>query len=522
MSAPGLAPVAGWDVALLDGAVWTLEAVTERLPRWRARTEAVARALEAAECWSGDAGRAAAGALGEVSAVVTAVTTALGASLDRLQDTAREARTAQDLAERALAEAAAHGVTLDEAGGVVLPTPAAPPSGATPEALAGHYDAIAEQAAAAERVAGLAADALRAAARAATCAADSAAPLGGIGGAGGVVPPDHAGLAAAVAADGVWTPSCLPVRGTSPEAVAAWWAGLSTRARELVTSVDPRLVGNLDGLPAWARDRANRMVLERALADPSGDTEETARAVAAELARAEAAGRPVQLWGLDLDDHLAAVVHGDLDTADDVGVYVPGVGNDVDDLGGLGADARAVADATRAAAPAASVATVAWLGYRPPGNVAFPTAWGEGRAATGGRALAGDLAGLAAARAADPVRGGEPPRVTVVAHSYGTVVVDRAAEEPGRLAADAVVLLGSPGMDGPASDLEVAEVHEASPSLDLVTWPLDVHGANTGDDDFGATPLPADWDTWHTWYLDPGRPTLAGIAEVVAGVQEGD
>ena len=45
MSAPGLTAVAAWDVALLDGAVYTLEAVTERLPPWRARVEAVARTL---------------------------------------------------------------------------------------------------------------------------------------------------------------------------------------------------------------------------------------------------------------------------------------------------------------------------------------------------------------------------------------------------------------------------------------------------------------------------------------------
>ncbi|PWW21599.1 hypothetical protein JD79_00734 [Geodermatophilus normandii] len=188
MSAPGLTAVAAWDVALLHGAVSRLGVVTERLPPWRGRMEAVARALQDAECWSGDAGQAAALALGEVSGVVTAVTGALATSLDRLEDTVREARTAQDLAGQALAEAAALGVTVDEAGGVVVPAAAAPAPGATPEALADHHAAIAERAAAAERVAGTAADALRAAARAAASAADSATPLGSVGVVAGVAP----------------------------------------------------------------------------------------------------------------------------------------------------------------------------------------------------------------------------------------------------------------------------------------------------------------------------------------------
>jgi hypothetical protein len=508
VSAPALVTVAGWDTPLLDGAVYTLEAVTERLPPWRARVEAVARSLAAAECWSGPAATVAAAALDGVSAVVTAVGGALDGSLDRLRDTAREARTAQELAAQALAEAAAAELVLGGSGALLGPP--VPPAGASPDALAG-------QAVAAERIAGIAADALRAAARAGSHAADSAGPLAAVGGAGATVPADFTGLAAVVAGDEVWVRSCLPVAGTSPESVAAWWASLSTPARDLVTMVEPRLVGSLDGLPAWARDRANRLLLERALSTPSHEGYETARAAADEIASEEAAGRTVQLWTFDADDHLVALAYGDLDTADDVAVLVPGVGNGVEDLDEMGDDAQAVADAALDAAPAATVATVAWLGYRPPASVVSPAAWVEGRAATGGAALAGDLAGLRAARAVDPVPGGALPRVTVVAHSYGTVVVDRAAEEPGDLAADALVLLGSPGMDNTAVELEAGEVHEASAPADPITWLLDVHGTETADEDLGMTPLPADWHTMHWGYLDPGSPTLAAVGEVVAG-----
>ncbi len=522
MSAPGLAAVAAWDTPLLDGAVHTLEAVAERLPSWRARADAVARSLTDAQCWSGPAASVAATALGDVSAVVTEVTAALGTSLDRLWDVSREARAAQELAGQALAAAAASGVTLDESGGVLVPAPPPPPVDASAAQLRAYYAELEEGAAAAERVAGLAADAAGAAARAAAAAAASADPLSGLGGLGDDRPPDFAGLAAVVLRDGYVTPSCLPVAGTEPAAVAAWWAELSGPAQEFLVRSRPGLVGSLDGLPAWARDRANRVLLDRALADPTSGGFAAAQAADAEIAAEEAAGRTVRLWSFDADDHLVALAYGDLDRAEDVAVLVPGVGNGVDDLDDLGDDAQAVAGAARAAAPGAAVAAIAWLGYRPPPHVLHPAALGEDRAAAGGRALSGDLAGLRAARAADPLAGRTPLRTTVVAHSYGTVVVDRAAEDPGDLDADAVVLLGSPGMDGPASDLEVDEVFEASSFGDPITHALGVHGGRTDDWDFGATPLPTDWTTMHWEYLDEDRPTLPAVGEVVAGTREAE
>jgi hypothetical protein len=520
VSAPGLAAVAAWDTPLLDGAVYTLEAVAERLPPWRARMDAVARSLADAECWSGPAASVAATALGEVSAVVTAVTGALDTSLGRLRETAREARTAQELAEQAVAAAAASGTALDGSGGVVPPVAAPPPPGATAGQLEDHYAGLAQRAAEAERVAVVAADAMAAAARAAAAAAESADPLAGLGARAGARPPDFAGLATVVLRDGVVTPSCLPVAGTQPASVAAWWAALSGAEQEFLVRSEPRLVGSLDGLPGWARDRANRVLLDRALADPHHSGYATARAVEDEIEAEEAAGRTVQLWTFDADDSLVALAYGDLDTAEDVAVLVPGVGNGVDDLDDMGDDAQAVADAARAAAPGAAVAAIAWLGYRPPGSVAHPAAMREGRAATGGRALAGDLAGLRAARAADPLTAATALRTTVVAHSYGTVVVDLAAEEPGVLDADALVLLGSPGMDGPASDLEVDEVFESSSPSDLITHALGVHGGRTDDWDFGATSLPTEWTTGHTQYLDADRPTIGAVGEVVVGARE--
>ncbi len=268
MSAPGLTAVAAWDPPLLDGAVYTLEAVAERLPSWRARMDAVARSLADAECWSGPAASVAATALGEVSAVVTAVTGALGSSLDRLWDTSREVRTAQELAEQALAAAAAAGLTFDRSGGVVAPPPPPAPADPTPAQLEDHYSELAARAAATERVAALAADAMRAAARAAAAAAESADPLAALGGTAGVRPAGFSGLAALVGAAGLLSSRPVPPPpDATPDEVASWWTGLSGPAQDDLLASSPAALGGLDGLPAWARDRANRLVLERVLVD---------------------------------------------------------------------------------------------------------------------------------------------------------------------------------------------------------------------------------------------------------------
>jgi hypothetical protein len=105
-----------------------------------------------------------------------------------------------------------------------------------------------------------------------------------------------------------------------------------------------------------------------------------------------------------------------------------------------------------------------------------------------------------------------------VAHSYGTVVVDEAADEPGLLAADAVVLLGSPGMEDYAASLEAPEVFEAASPGDPVTWfPWD--GDRWTGGTYGATALPLSPDMGHSDYLEPEFPTLAAVGEVVAGTR---
>ena len=141
-----------------------------------------------------------------------------------------------------------------------------------------------------------------------------------------------------------------PPAGASPEAVHAWWTSLTRPQQLAIIAASPGSVGNLDGVPASARDAANRNALTRDLADLENtedegsltDDERTRQenAEAAQLglenvekSRDPVTGEPIvgQLYIYDPDafdgDGRIAVSAGNLDTADNVTVQVPGFGN---------------------------------------------------------------------------------------------------------------------------------------------------------------------------------------------------
>ncbi len=264
--------------------------------------------------------------------------------------------------------------------------------------------------------------------------------------------PGFAGVAQAAAA--VAAPPQVPA--ADPAAAAAWWEGLTPAARQAAIAADPGGVGALDGVPAAARDQANRLLLDQALASPGRDGYGVALDTAARLAALDAGGT-AQLVAFDPAREVVALSVGDLDTAAAVGVLVPGMATTPDDLPGLVADATSVGALAAAALPGLAVATLVWLGYSTPNLLTVASAH---QARDGGVALDRALDGLAASRGAAAAAGGPPPpRTTVLAHSYGTVVAGYAARAEGRLAADAVVLLGSPGVpEDDAADLEAPEV----------------------------------------------------------------
>jgi Alpha/beta hydrolase len=500
-----LGQVAGWEEAQARGAVVALAGVADRLPSWRSRVDAVGRALGAPSGWSGPAAAVAAEAVALLSAVAVALGGGLRTALEQLQQAQVHAATAQPLARRALALAAGADVGLLPDGGLdrALPAP-------TPAMAADQAAAVRDRVQTASVAAALAEEALAEAAltRAAAAAAEADLPP-----AGSLHPvtgfDDLAGRLGL--AGGVPAP-VVPV-GDEPAEVARWWSGSSLAAQLAAVDGSPELVGGLDGVPAWARDRANRELLRRALAAGPGPGGDDARAVAAALGTAQQQGRPVQLLEFDPRTGRAAVAVGDLDTATDVGILVPGMATTVPgDLADVVDKASRVRDAALAAAPAAAVATVAWLGYRSPQSL--PEADNTVDARRGGALLDRTLTGLAATRDA----AGRPrARTTVVAHSYGTLVAREAARRPGPLAADAVVLLGSPGMGvRGAAGLEAPEVYAAGSLGDPVSW-LGRYGVEPTLPWYGATVLPTDPGETHGSYYDPRHPTLAALGRVVAG-----
>ncbi len=287
-------------------------------------------------------------------------------------------------------------------------------------------------------------------------------------------------------------PDGLASAGWSPPHRAAWWALLSPQQREWVLVERPDVVGGSDGLPAWARDRANRVIMDRdearlveeearlrpsgaglpdvavagsviygpvppSSAPAGGTSAQTYSQVVAMLASVRAVrevlgrrdGRARQLLVLDTRGRLAeaAVATGDVDRAGHVAVFVGGLSTTVDadlrgyddDLGALAEQARRLA---RDAGDAREVSAVAWLGYQAPQmdelldpdrSVLLPLS-----ARAGARKLAAFTTGLGAAR-----RPGDPLHLSLLAHSYGSTTAGLS------VAGSAAPRIAAPARGGP-------------------------------------------------------------------------
>ncbi|WP_323792875.1 alpha/beta hydrolase [Nocardioides sp.] len=340
----------------------------------------------------------------------------------------------------------------------------------------------------------------------------------------------------------------------------------------------PGVLGNLAGIPARVRHHANHVRLHRDLAglrslrdrglitDRERVLLRNAEAASAALDDASATTDPrsgeavpalLYLYdpGAFGGDGAVALAVGDLDTADDVSVLVPGMRTDAAGIGGLTGHATAVYEAARQADDDATHASLAWIGYDAPDTVPLLDGLAgdvvrvldEGLAEQGGARLAEAVDGLRAERAE---QGGPPADLTVIGHSYGSTTVGHAASDHG-LAVDDLVVVGSPGLGGEVrhvSDLEIgeADVWVGANSLDVVT-DLGDHGAiglssvmglNLGlglglghdpaADDFGATrfqaesPImsPGDVLDAHSGYFDHDGESLHNIARIVSGHDE--
>lgn len=243
----------------------------------------------------------------------------------------------------------------------------------------------------------------------------------------------------------------------------------------------------VDGLLACARllERAALEQRRASLVLPSPDVP---------IDHGEGGGRLVQRFG---PSDASAVV-----------VLVPGVGTDREDRSRLRRDAlrlwRELSD--RVDDPGA-IAVVSWLGYDPPDRLFG--AMDMRPAVEGARALVDDVARIRDAGAAT---------VVVVGHSYGGVVVGRAATRG--LAADAVVELGSPGSGAPGAAGTIAERGIELRAVRAVGDPIVVVADRMtglyGEDPVGHVPALPTSRRGHSSYLaDPVL--LDALADLVLG-----
>jgi Alpha/beta hydrolase len=212
-------------------------------------------------------------------------------------------------------------------------------------------------------------------------------------------------------------------------AVAKWWKSLSPAERDRLIADAPTVIGNLNGVPYANRDEANRIALAAAAKDPNltKDQKDTITQVEqALITRKGAAARYLTDFNLGADPPLAAVAIGNVDTADDVTVDVPGMANYAKSSMSSWTDAaqKLYDEQQNVVDPDHSHAVIAWIGYdTPPLDVsvankgASDSVMSNNLAQQGAPRLAADLDGIQDTRAGE---GASAPRVSVVAHSYGT------------------------------------------------------------------------------------------------------
>jgi pimeloyl-ACP methyl ester carboxylesterase len=247
----------------------------------------------------------------------------------------------------------------------------------------------------------------------------------------------------------------------------------------------------------------------------------------------ESAGAPFAKWARQGRQFLAfdprgsgqvVEVFGDLGAADRIAVLVPGVSTTADNFNtGLddvrdrapAVQARALYDATRAAAPGQHVAVIAWLGYNAPQGVGRDAAREE-LARAGAVSLDRFTRDLAIMR--------PNASVTLVGHSYGSVVAGLAAATLPAQVKD-VVVVGSPGMSvSRAADLHTtAHIWAGQAAQDWIDWvpAFQVWGAGHGTlpitPGFGARVFGTNGVVDHDHYLAPGTQSLGNIVSIVLG-----
>ncbi|PZF33030.1 MULTISPECIES: alpha/beta hydrolase [unclassified Curtobacterium] len=320
--------------------------------------------------------------------------------------------------------------------------------------------------------------------------------------------------------------------------VAAAWAALGftdadIRALPLTTQLQ---FAGLDGVPAAQRDIASRAVLSAAVRDPERlyrlmglpytygavsldefreqvfglrDGLKRADRLAADVRAPSSAVAQLVGFGVSSGSLVAAVALGDLDTASNVTVNVPGAMTTLDSMDEKVRAANGLLGTAWKHRRAESFAVVSWIGYRAPGVIEVP---GQDRAHAGGANLASFLDGI------HDSRGSAPQSLTVLGHSYGSTTAAEALAQT-RYRVDALVTYGSVGFTDTTTPehLNVDHVYATEGSADRTailgrigrTDPRDLPDVDT----FGADESPGGSAvTGHDMFPDSGVGYLSRAA----------
>lgn len=301
----------------------------------------------------------------------------------------------------------------------------------------------------------------------------------------------------------------LPPQGASPDEVAKWWSSLTDAEKAEMVKRHPREIGNMDGVEATWRDKANRKNLEediRAEQEKYDNLQqeissgrllnvsqeelittqerlEAMKNIKATLDRENKDGVQRQLVCYDSSGNsvLAAVAQGNVDTADHVGVLVPGMYSNVaDNLDDYDERATNMRKNAEKHSNGQSVAMVTYMNYQAPQDPI--SAADISYANRGAERLSGFLNGMDASRE----HGAGDAHVTTVGHSFGSTTVGKALTKVNDGVVDDVVQVGSPGSG--VQDVSELKVPKGHAYVGAAPYPGDIVQGIGPDSEFGKDP----------------------------------
>ncbi|MPY99727.1 MAG: alpha/beta hydrolase [Actinophytocola sp.] len=351
-----------------------------------------------------------------------------------------------------------------------------------------------------------------------------------------------------------------PPKGGSPGDNAGWWDTLSKAEQQAIIANHPEWIGNRDGIPFTARDEANRARLEtektrlaaerrRLQADLDDNlfgglftnadarldqVEEKLASIEVIESTLDKGNRQLLQFDTSPERAEAAIANGNVDTADHVAVFTPGLTSNVPDSM-VDYDANMdnlqsrTQDELRKYGDGGSVATVTWIGYQAPQLSADSifsdnSVASDQAAAAGAEKLTPFLQGIDTARDTDA-------HLTALGHSYGSTTTGLALQND--TGVDEAVFFGSPGLGtNEVNDIKVPDGHatyiEAKRDAvgDLGYFGIDPSHMDGMDYATSAEARhPGDGRvmnevTGHTSYLDDGSTSQYNMAVITGGMSD--